>query len=146
MHDVVRGPLNRRLPAAEPHLQGGTIEILLDELPAFPDNLNWLPETDTFWMGFVARASLALTLPTLFRSSLFRGIVARLPEALLDKLAKKVAGGIEIDGNGKVLKVVADPIGRIADSTPSGVILSDGQTLLMGNLHNDYMTLVNLRE
>lgn len=141
--DAAMSPLSATMVRV---LQAGTKEVVLKELPAFPDNLNWMSETDTFWVGFVARASPALSTPALLRSPLVRGLIARLPEPLIQKMAKKVAGGLEFDGAGSILKVVADSIGQHADGTPSGFLLGGGQAALLGNLHNDYMTLVDLQQ
>jgi hypothetical protein len=124
-------------------MQAGSKEVLLKNLPAFPDNLNWLPQSDTFWVGFAARAS-PLTKSRFLRSKLLRGIISRLPDAILERLAPKVGGGIGFDGAGNIIKVVADAKGTFVHSTPAGVLVNGGNTLLLSNLHNNYIAAVNL--
>jgi hypothetical protein len=126
------------------HVQAGSKEALLKNLPAFPDNLNWLPKSDTFWVGFISRTSSMVTSRFLFTPKLLRGLASRLPDFVLDRLAPRIGGGIQFDGEGRILKTVADVKGTFTESTAGGLLVNDDETLLLSNLKNDYIAVVDL--
>lgn len=117
--------------------------MLLENLPGFPDNLHHIPVSDTFWVGLVARPS-KLMQSQLYRSTLLRGIAARLPSKVLDKFAGDVGGGIEFDASGRILQVVVDTAGQVAKATPSGLLLRELNALVMGNLHGKHLSVTYL--
>jgi hypothetical protein len=125
-------------------VQASTSEVLIDHLPGFPDNLNFDTGSGTFWVGLLARASPLMTSKLLFPQKWVRSLVAWLPEEIIDWAAPPLAGAVQFDGKGDVLKVVADPLGKVAFSTPSAVAAEGGNIVVMGNLKNDYLTLVLL--
>ena len=118
--------------------------MLIDRLPAFPDNLHHVPTTNTFWVGLVARPSKLMQSPV-YRPMSVRGLAARLPGSLISRFAGNVGGGIEFDASGKVLQVIADPGGQVVKSTPSGLLLKDMNMLVMGNLHHRHLSVTLLR-
>jgi hypothetical protein len=121
-------------------------EKLLGPLPALVDNVSRVPgKPDSFWVGLVARPSkLVISAP--FKSRVLRWMIAYLPEKLRDKAAGKVAGGIQVSGDGSVERVIADPAGEHLFSTPSGVLLeTNGKVnLYMGSLENGYIAHAKL--
>ena len=93
-------------------LQGpgaGSTEVILDELPGFPDNIN-AGRNGRYWIGLVAPRNdfldYAADKPAL------RRIVQRLPASLRPK-AVPSSHVIAISGDGKVLMDLQDPAARI---------------------------------
>lgn len=129
------------MPSSE-SVQVGEHEALLQHLPAFPDNLNYLPERGTFWVAFYARASAFMTVEAIFTNNWVRALVGRIPESVAALLAPKVAGGMEFDGSGNVYRVVVDAAGALASTTTSAVLVED--RLVLGNLKGA-LTVVDLR-
>jgi sugar lactone lactonase YvrE len=120
----------------------GRFEILLEHLPGFPDNLSSVDNGTSFWVGLVSRPSPLIASP-LFLNRIVRALMAQMPAYIVDAVTKKVAGGVNFEGDGRVLNVIADPAGQVASSTPSGVVLRN-MWLFMGNLKNDYITVTSL--
>lgn len=84
--------------------QAGTAEVILDNLPGFPDNVN-NGLNGKFWIGLVApRVPL---LDKLSGSPLLRKVVQRLP-ALIRPKAMPSSHVIAIDGDGQVLMNLQD--------------------------------------
>lgn len=124
-------------------VQAGHFELLIGHLPAFPDNLDYVEETGTFWLGFVAKASKLIQMQ-LFRSRHIRAAAAYLPSSILSRVAPPVAGGMEFAADGTVVKVIVDATGKLAQSTPSGLLDNKRGRVVLGNLHHDYLTVVDL--
>ena len=78
----------------------GTTEVLLDNLPAFPDNINNGLD-DRFWIGMIAPRSELLD--KLSDKPFLRKVVQRLPPALRPK-AEPYSHVIGINGDGVVLE------------------------------------------
>jgi len=92
-------------------LQGpaaGETEVLIDNLPAFPDNIN-NGRNGKFWIGLVApRIEL---LDKLSDKPFLRKIVQRLPAAFRPK-AERYSHVFAINGDGEVLMNLHDPRAR----------------------------------
>ena len=100
-------------------LQGpksGATEILLDNLPALPDNIN-NGRNGRFWIGMVAPR--VRQLDALSDKPLMRKIVQRLPAAFRPK-AEPYSHVIAINADGEVLANLQDPAARF--STLTGVL------------------------
>ena len=109
----------------------GTSDILIDNLPAFPDNISYDRERDYFWVGLASPrdAGLDLLAPLPF----VRRMVARLPKSLHPKAARH--GMImAIRGNGKVVKFMDDP--RDTSFSPITSVARIGDTLYFGSFQH----------
>jgi sugar lactone lactonase YvrE len=92
-------------------LQGpdaGTTEVIVDNLPGFPDNINNGNE-GRFWIGLIAPRDSKLD--GLSDKPFLRKVVQRLP-AFLRPAAVPSSHVIAIDGNGTVLSSLQDPAAR----------------------------------
>ena len=124
-------------------MQAGHVDVVLDHTPGYPDNLDYIESTDTFWLGLVGGVS-PIAQTSLFLSRHVRWLMSYLPRKVTYRLVPPMAGGIEFDGQGQVRKVIVDPKGKLASSTPSGVLKAEHGILILGNLHHDYLTLVDI--
>jgi sugar lactone lactonase YvrE len=89
-------------------LQGpdaGTTEVIVDNLPGFPDNIN-NGEDDRYWVGLVAPRDGKLD--ALSAKPFLRKVIQRLP-AFLRPAAVPSSHVIAIDGDGNVLSSLQDP-------------------------------------
>jgi sugar lactone lactonase YvrE len=92
-------------------LQGpdaGSTEVIIDNLPGFPDNINSGSE-DRFWVGLVAPRDAKLD--SLSDKPFLRKVVQRLP-AFLRPSAVPSSHVFAIDGDGTVLVSLQDPAAR----------------------------------
>lgn len=108
----------------------GTTEVLLDNLPGFPDNLNSGLQ-GRFWLGFAAPRNALLD--RMSNRPLLRTIVQRLPAFLRPK-AVPSSHVIAFNGNGEVLMNLHDPLARFP--TLTGVVETSRSlylTTLFGN-------------
>ncbi len=87
--------------------KAGQIDILLNNLPGFPDNLNRAPD-GSFWLGLTSPRSEALD--KLSDKPFVRSIVQRLPAALRPK-ATNYGFVLNFGLDGHVLNVLQDPTG-----------------------------------
>jgi len=114
-------------------LQGpdkGTTEVLLDNLPAFADNIN-NGLNGRFWVGMLSPRNKLLDI--LSDKPLLRKIVQRLP-AFLRPQAERYSHVIAINGDGEILINLRDPAARYSSLT--GVLETDDAlylTTLFGN-------------
>lgn len=83
----------------------GTTEVIVDNLPGFPDNIN-NGEDGRFWVGLVAPRDSKLD--ALSDKPFLRKVVQRLP-AFLRPAAVPSSHVIAIDGDGDVLTSLQDP-------------------------------------
>jgi sugar lactone lactonase YvrE len=91
----------------------GQTEVLIENLPGFPDNIN-NGLNDRFWVGLVApRVEI---LDTLSDKPFLRKVVQRLPAGVRPK-AEPYSHVIAIDGNGEVLMNLRDPAARFPSLT-----------------------------
>jgi sugar lactone lactonase YvrE len=86
----------------------GTVEVILDNLPGFPDNIN-NGRNGRFWVGLVSPRNRLLD--TLSDNPFVRKIVQRLPGFLRPK-ATRSSHVIAISGDGDVLMNLQDPDAR----------------------------------
>ena len=80
--------------------RAGEDEILVDNLPGFPDNIRRSPR-DTYWVALYGPPSEQLD--ALLARPFLRSVVWRLPEALQPE-PPHVARVLEIDAEGKILR------------------------------------------
>jgi sugar lactone lactonase YvrE len=91
----------------------GRTEVLMDNLPGFPDNIN-NGFNDRFWVGLVApRVDI---LDTLSDKPFLRKVVQRLPASVRPK-AEPYSHVFAIDGDGEVLINLRDPAARFPSLT-----------------------------
>lgn len=91
----------------------GATEVLLDNLPAFADNIN-NGYNGRFWVGMIAPRNALLD--RLSDQPLLRKMVQRLPAALRPK-ATPHSHVVAIDGDGEVLMNLRDPAARYPSLT-----------------------------
>jgi sugar lactone lactonase YvrE len=114
-------------------LQGpdeGTTEVLLDNLPAFADNIN-NGLNGRFWIGMISPRNELLD--RISDKPMLRKMVQRLP-AFLRPQAERYSHVIAINGDGEVLINLQDPTARYSSLT--GVLETDDAlylTTLFGN-------------
>lgn len=109
----------------------GTSEVLIDNLPGFPDGLA-TGTNGIFWVTIVSpRDALADTV--LFPKPFVRKIVRRLPPALMPA-PKNYGFVLGIDEAGTVVFNLQDPTGTFGQVTN---VLEYNGTLLMGSLSED---------
>lgn len=102
-------------------LAGGPGQVVLDNLPGFPDNINPAPD-GTFWVGLVSPRNAIMD--ALSDKPGLRRVIMRLPEAM--KPAPTRHGFIlRMDASGKVLETLQDPSGGYALTT-GAITLPDG--------------------
>lgn len=103
-------------------LAGGPGEVVLENLPGFPDNLNNAPD-GTFWLGLVSPRNALMD--GLAGMPALRRVIMRLPEAM--KPAPTRYGYIlRMDGEGEVIETLQDPTGSYALTT-GAVTMPDGR-------------------
>jgi len=91
----------------------GTTEVLLDNLPAFADNIN-NGFNGRFWIGMIAPRSKQLD--DLSDKPFLRKVVQRLPASLRPQ-AEPYSHVIAINGDGEVLMNLQDPAARFSSLT-----------------------------
>lgn len=90
--------------------QKGTLEVIIDNLPGFPDGIS-TGENGTFWIACPNPRNAPLD--DLLPSPFLRKLAYRLPEALQPQQVR-YGMVIGIDGNGSVTHNLQDPSGRLA--------------------------------
>ena len=91
----------------------GRTEVLIDNLPGFPDNINNGLD-GRFWIGLVApRVAI---IDALSDKPMLRKIVQRLPSSFRPR-AEPYAHVIAISGDGEVLESLRDPVARFPSVT-----------------------------
>lgn len=108
----------------------GQSEIVIDNLPGFPDNIVRAPDGN-FWIGLVAPRSKSLD--QLADKPYVRKIVQRLP-SFLRPSAAHYGHVFKMDGQGNVLVSLQDPLGGFHTNT--GAVEHDGW-LYVSSLHED---------
>lgn len=102
-------------------IEGGPGEIIIDNLPGFPDNIN-NAEDGTFWVGLVSPRNVIMD--KLSNRPFLRRVIMRLPDQA--KPAPMRYGFVlRIDQQGTVLETFQDPTGEYALTT-GAVTLPDG--------------------
>lgn len=103
----------------------GQIEVLIENLPGFPDNINRNPD-GSFWLGLVSPRSPAVDL--LSGLPFLRKIVLRLPAAFRPK-PQRYGFALRFDGMGKIIETLQDPAGDYALVT-GAVDVGKGKTII----------------
>ena len=117
----------------------GTTEILIDNLPAFPDNIkNGL--NGRFWVGFAAPRNQLID--QLSDKPFARKIIQRLPAAVRPK-ADPFSHVIAINGDGDVLMNLHDPAARFPTLTG---VLETRDSLYLTTLFGHRLPRVNKRD
>jgi sugar lactone lactonase YvrE len=104
-----------------------TIEVVIDELPAFPDNLN-RGKDGRYWLGLVSPRNSMLD--GLSDKPFVRKIIQRFPAFIRPK-ATYYGHVIAIDNAGRVVMNLQDPSGEYATNTTA---IEAGKHLLIGSL------------
>ena len=99
--------------------KAGTVDVVIENLPGFPDNLS-KGQDGRYWVGLVSPRSAALD--ALSDQPFLRTIVQRLPAAIRPK-AQRYAHIVAFDDNGNIVKNLQDELGRFAFTT--GVLETD---------------------
>lgn len=87
--------------------KAGLVDVFIDNLPGFPDNIARAPDGG-YWVGFASPRSASLD--NLSNSPFLRKVVQRLPASLRPK-AKGYGHVIKINEQGKVISDLQDPSG-----------------------------------
>jgi len=106
----------------------GKQEIVIDNLPGFPDNIN-PSENGKFWMGLVSPRNELVD--NISDKPFLRKMIMRLPEAARPK-PERYGFIIEIDENGDVSENLQDPAGTYALTT--GAITAADGTIYISSL------------
>jgi sugar lactone lactonase YvrE len=103
-------------------IDGSPGQVILDNLPGFPDNINNGPD-GTFWVGLASPRNAIMD--KLADHPFLRRVIMRLPETM--KPAPTRYGYIlRMDAEGRVLETLQDPTGNYALTT-GAVTLPDGR-------------------
>ena len=103
-------------------VNGSPGQVILDNLPGFPDNINNAPD-GTFWVGLVSPRNAIMD--QLSGNPVLRRVIMRLPDAM--KPAPTRYGFIlRMDAEGRVIETLQDPAGNYALTT-GAVTLPDGR-------------------
>lgn len=106
-------------------MNGSPGEVVLENLPGFPDNIN-NAEDGTFWIGLVSPRNAIMD--KLSNLPFFRRVVMRLPDAM--KPAPTRYGFVlRIDSKGNVIETLQDPSGDYALTT-GALTLADGRVVV----------------
>lgn len=92
----------------------GQSEIIIDNLPGFPDNINPAPEAGTYYLGLISKRSKFLD-DTSAKPAM-RKFAWRLPEFMKPK-AVNYGFIIHMDADGDILKTWQDPSGAYPEAT-----------------------------
>lgn len=104
----------------------GTSDVLIDNLPGFPDNINRGPKLadgrETFLVGIISQRSKWLDDNS--AKPMARKVAMRLPAALRPQ---SVSYGliVQIDGEGEIIKTWQDPTGGYPNAT-GAIVAEDG--------------------
>lgn len=94
-------------------LDGTSTEVIIENLPGFPDNINRNAD-GTFWLGLVSpRSEVA---DGLSNKPFMRKIIMRLP-AFMRPAAQRYGFVIKIDEKGNILETLQGPSGKYALTT-----------------------------
>jgi len=116
--------------------RAGETDVLFDNLPAFPDNIN-NGLNGNFWVGLVAPR--VEVLDALSDKPFLRKVVQRLPASLRPK-AEPYSHVFLIDGNGVVLMNLQDPAARYPALTG---VYETGNSLFMTRLFGNELPVLD---
>jgi len=120
-------------------LQGpksGATEVLLDNLPAFADNIN-NGRNGRFWVGLISPRNKLLD--DLSNNPFIRKIIQRLPASLRPKAAP-YSHIIAINGNGEILMNLQDPAAKYPSLTG---VFETADTLYLTTLFGNKLPLLD---
>lgn len=109
----------------------GQSEIVIDNLPGFPDNITYDRLHDVFWIAIASARDPGLDL--LAPYPVIRRMVARLPKALRPA-AGRHAMALAIRGDGKIVEFLDDP--RSDSYSPITSVLALGDELYFGSFQH----------
>ena len=113
--------------------RAGETDVVIDNLPGFPDNINPGPD-DSFFVGLVSKR--APVLDQLAAKPFWRKVVWRLPE-FMKPAAENYGFVFQMDGNGNVIRTWQDPKG-IYPLTTGAIAPGDG-FLYISSLGADHL-------
>lgn len=114
--------------------RAGRDDVLIDNLPGFPDNLSWDPERRRFWIAmYTVRNALV---DTLHPYPLAKAMLARLPSALWPSAAQ-YGLVLAVDADGRLRDSLHDPDGRHVTTVTS--VQAQGEWLYLGSLEADHL-------
>ncbi|WP_345195323.1 SMP-30/gluconolactonase/LRE family protein [Kistimonas scapharcae] len=99
--------------------KAGTVDVVIDNLPGFPDNLS-KGQNGRYWIGLASPRSTALD--KLSDKPFLRTVAQRLPPAMRPK-AQRYGHVVAFDDNGNIVRNLQDELGRFAFTT--GVLETD---------------------
>jgi sugar lactone lactonase YvrE len=103
-------------------MDGSQGQVILDNLPGFPDNIN--NATDgTFWVGLVSPRNAIMD--KLSDKPFLRRVIMRLPDKL-KPAPTRYSFTLRMDGEGNILETLQDPTGNYALTT-GAITLPDGR-------------------
>lgn len=108
--------------------RAGQTEVVLDNLPGYPDNLT-ADLNGGYWAGLFAPRKAGLE--SLLRHPFLTKLVVRLPKALMPK-ADRVGMAVQFDDAGRVLRYLEDPSGQFSPVTNIEPV---DEWLYLGSLH-----------
>jgi sugar lactone lactonase YvrE len=114
----------RRLWLAGP--KAGTDEVFSDNLPGFPDNINFTSRS-TVWVALPS--ARAAQVDAMAPSPFMRKLIFRLP-AFMQTAPTRYGLVVELGPDGEPLRSLHDPIGRIANITS---VMELGDELFIGS-------------
>jgi len=114
----------------------GKTEPFVEALPGFPDNVNRGPD-GTYWLALVKPRTT--TVDDLAPRPFVRKVLLRLPESWLP-LPPRRGVVIQLDGDGKPLRTLQDPSGRVVVTS---AMERDG-FLWLGNFEGPHLARVKL--
>ncbi|MDW3648402.1 MAG: SMP-30/gluconolactonase/LRE family protein [Bacteroidia bacterium] len=109
----------------------GQAEVFFDQLPAYPDNINFDGDS-LFWVGLSQARNPAFE--ELYEKPFTRKVIARLPKFLTETEEVAPMGLVlAINLKGEVIHFLQSPTGKIHDVTS---VLPIGNQLYLGNLEH----------
>jgi sugar lactone lactonase YvrE len=115
--------------------QRGNLEVVIDNLPSFPDNIA-RGSNGVYWLGLVSPRSKPLDM--LSSSPNMRKVIQRLPEFLRPK-AQHYGHVIAINDAGEVVFNLQDPLGIYGHTTGA---LEVGDKLYISSLHDTALGVI----
>lgn len=92
----------------------GVVEVVIDNLPGFPDNINRAADSEHFWLGLVSPRAAALD--KLAPYPWLRRVVQRLPSSMRPQ-ASSYGHVVKINSAGEVVDNLQDPAGAYPQTT-----------------------------
>ncbi len=110
--------------------KAGTTEVLIDNLPGFPDNIN-RDEAGGFFMGLVSPRSAAIDM--LADKPFLRNVLWRVPGFKKAAVPKPYSHLVRFDADGNILETWQDPAGGFSDVT--GATRGPDGSIYVSSLH-----------